>query len=130
MVLLASLATGCDDATEGTDGGGVDAALSDAGGADGGAGACVLPTLERGCAGTANCVVALHQIDCCGTFVAIGVNHSERDSFDAFEAACEATYPGCGCASRETMADDGTTGFGDPTVECLAGVCTTSFATP
>ena len=72
--------------------------------------------------------MAVHQINCCGTEIATGLNHSERAAFDSFEAACVVTYPGCGCASLETMADDGTTGWGDASVSCVVGTCTTSFA--
>jgi len=89
---------------------------------------CDLPSFDRGCSADADCIVAVHQINCCGTEIATGLNHSERAAFDSFEAACVVTYPGCGCASLETMADDGTTGWGDASVSCVVGTCTTSFA--
>src|SRR5690606_36562188 len=81
-------------ADAGSDAGG---ASSDAG-SDASAGACDFTgDLERGCTNDARCVVAVHQTDCCGNTVAIGINHSAHDLFDAAEAVCRATYPACGC---------------------------------
>jgi hypothetical protein len=108
----------------GTDGG---MSMDDGGMTPGDAGLCALPTLERGCGADENCVIGVHQVDCCGSLVALGMNHSERDAFDTFEAACRMTYPDCDCLSQPTRADDGTTGMGDATVACVSGTCTTTF---
>jgi hypothetical protein len=67
------------------------------------------------------------MVNCCGTMVAVGVNQSESAAFDAAESACEAMYPGCGCASQPTTADDGQSS-GDSAafhVDCVGGVCST-----
>ncbi len=119
---------GVDGGGGGTDGGGGDV---DGGGGDtdGGAGmeCSAFPTFERGCSAGGNCVIGYHQLDCCGSLRAIGINHSDRDAFDTAETACEATYPECDCAAQPTEADDGSTGTGDATVDCVSGTCTTSY---
>ena len=92
------------------DGGGT--AIDGGGAADGGGPAVLcafVDDLERGCGADENCVVGVHQSDCCGNTVAIGMNHAERDRFDAAEAPCRASYPGCGCPSGPTTTDSGET---------------------
>jgi|GEM_PF-1260620 len=77
------------------------------------------------CAVDADCALALHQVNCCGTFVAWGVSASEAPGFATAEAACEASYPHCGCASKPTVAQDGNEGGGTETfgVACQQGAC-------
>lgn len=111
----------------GADGGG-----SDGGSFDGGAPTCAfVDDLERGCGADANCVVGVHQTDCCGNTHAVGMNHSERDRFDAAEAACRATYPACGCPAGPTTTDSGETAFDASAIQvgCIQSgasrVCTT-----
>ncbi len=103
--------SGDDAAVPGEDAGAGDGgAASDGGSLDGGAPTCAfVDDLERGCGADANCVVGVHQTDCCGNTHAIGMNHSERDRFDAAEAACRATYPACGCPAGPTTTDSGET---------------------
>jgi len=118
------------DATAGLDAA-ADATIRDSGPMD--AGLCVLPAFDRACTTPADCIVAVHMINCCGTERHLGINHSERARFDAFETACVVTYPSCGCPPQPPVADDGTMPpgmpvSGEPTLECLAGVCTTTFA--
>ena len=43
-----------------------------------------------------------HVTDCCGSIVYRGTHADEREAFDEAEAACEATYPPCGCAGFYT----------------------------
>lgn len=90
---------------------------------DAGAATCAFADdLERGCGDDANCVVGVHQTDCCGNTSALGMNHSERDRFDAAESACRATYPLCGCPSGPTTTDSGETAFDVATIQvgCIA----------
>jgi len=117
-----------DSGTSVDSGTGVDSA-TDAG-ADNGTvtGSCDLPSFDRSCGAAADCVAAVHQTDCCGTFITTGLSHSQQAGFDAFEAACRATYPLCRCAAGPTAADDHTTGSGAANVSCVSGTCTTSFA--
>jgi len=78
------------------------------------------------CKVDSDCVVAQHQINCCGTNVALGINACAKDKFAAAEATCEGQYPGCGCASFATLAQDGFSGFGADDIfgaKCTGGVC-------
>lgn len=84
------------------------------------------PALDKACVQTSDCFIAQHQIDCCGTFDAIGLNVASQAMFASDEAACEAKYPGCGCASRPTMAEDGRSqADGTIAVRCEAQQCRT-----
>lgn len=89
----------------------------------------VFPSFERQCSADADCVAVLHQIDCCGTYVALGIRVTEQTAFAAAEKDCEAMYPGCGCASRPTVADDGTQDQGGSrlSARCSAGRCLSHF---
>jgi len=96
------------------------------------AGACDLPVFDRSCATVDDCTNAVHQADCCGTQNPLGIALSERARFDAFESACVATYPGCGCPAMYPTADDGSTttsmqSAAEATLQCAAGVCTTTY---
>lgn len=122
---------GADDA--GTE----DAGIDDAGDSDGGAaisctgpGGSTFPTFDRACAGEGDCVVVEHQTNCCGTLRALGIRADQQAAFDAAEASCRAMYPGCGCASMATQADDDTIDDGSTParVLCAAGQCTSTFA--
>lgn len=78
------------------------------------------------CKVDSDCVVAQHQINCCGTNVALGINACGKDKFAAAEATCEGQYPGCGCASFATLAQDGFSAFGADDIfgaKCTAGLC-------
>jgi hypothetical protein len=98
------------------------------GGSKGGATACQgASSLDRSCVADSDCLAARHQINCCGSTVWLGINKAESSKFSALESACDATYPACGCASREPTTDDGsslpyqyTAGVG-----CQGGVCKT-----
>ena len=94
---------------------------------DTGVDACELPIYGRACSTSADCVAVFHQIDCCGTFITMGLSRDEQAGFDTLEAACEATYPRCRCATGPTEADDGTTGSGEPNLSCVGGRCATSY---
>lgn len=88
------------------------------------------PSFSKCCSGDDECVVAFHQISCCGTHVAWGINAKDKAAFDAAEAMCEMAYPGCGCPTGPTMAEDGKFskdfgGSGDIGVGCMSGACTT-----
>lgn len=98
-------ASGCGDAHPVGD--------ADAGGVDAGAaGSCAfVDTVDRSCTTDADCVVRVHQTDCCGSTVAIGVSASAVASFDPAEAACMASYPGCGCPAGAPITDSEETFF-------------------
>jgi hypothetical protein len=88
------------------------------------------PIFDRTCTSPADCVVARHQIDCCGSFEATGIRSSEMTRFQGDEQLCESQSPACACASRPTVADDGTsaqTATAAPNLACVNFVCTTSF---
>ena len=79
----------------------------------------------RACSTKADCAFGLHQINCCGSKHAMGYSKSSSSTFAADEAACDATYPGCGCAESPTVDDSGKAGTAFA-VDCVSGVCTTS----
>lgn len=90
-----------------------------------------IESIDRRCLSDDECAVAMHQVNCCGTFVATGISASEAESFAGLEAACEASYPGCGCATQPTTTDSGET-VGEPStvqVACITrgpgGICMT-----
>jgi hypothetical protein len=83
-------------------------------------------TFDRGCTLPDNCVIGFHQVDCCGSLVAVGINHSQRDVFDAAEMTWDQTCPACGCAAQPTLAEDGKScAMAMVTVSCDTGMCTT-----
>jgi len=84
------------------------------------------PLLDKRCVGPSDCAIARHMISCCGTMIAIGLANTSTAAFDTSESACAAGYPGCGCASLPTAAEDGRT-EADGTIEvtCEAGLCAT-----
>ncbi|MSP60993.1 MAG: hypothetical protein EXR72_11740 [Myxococcales bacterium] len=96
----------------------------------GAGGASTFPEFDRACAAAQDCFIALHQINCCGSLAALGLSGKEKGRFEAAEKICEAQYPGCGCASQPTVADDGKSeSQGHPiAVSCVAGKCRTSVA--
>jgi hypothetical protein len=103
---------------------------------DSGGDACgFVTTLDTSCTGDGDCAYDIHQTDCCGNTHAVGFNVSESAGFPALEAACDATYPRCGCPVHPTVTDSGET-VGDPTaiqVACVArgprNVCLTYIST-
>ncbi|MGE0787391.1 MAG: hypothetical protein AB7S26_17090 [Sandaracinaceae bacterium] len=90
------------------------------------------PDFDRTCADVSDCAVYEHQSDCCGSLRALGLRADVADAFAAAEASCRGMYPGCGCAPRPTEADDGTTDTGARAarVECVMGLCTSTFGLP
>jgi hypothetical protein len=112
----------------GADGSGVDASRDGANLVACGSDNPSFPTFDKSCDAATDCLIGLHQVDCCGSLVAIGIRASERDRFQADEARCVAMYPGCDCAGRPTLAEDGHTGTYDRlVVRCDGGRCMTTF---
>jgi hypothetical protein len=114
----------------GTGGAGGAVGSGGAGGA-GGASACqTVLALDRSCTTATDCFAAAHQTDCCGQRTFIGVRTSAQAQFQSLEAACEATYPACGCPVGQTTTDDGSKiqFTATPGVACVQGVCTTYAA--
>jgi hypothetical protein len=84
----------------------------------------VFPEFDKSCATGEDCVLVVHTVDCCGNGVAWGINHTELDAFNEAEAVCDAQYPGCGCPSGPTLAEDGCyEDDGAIEVTCDAGTC-------
>src|SRR5512138_1713743 len=84
------------------------------------------PSLEKACLVASDCFVAQHMISCCGTRIAVGFNVASEPAFTSAETTCAMAYPGCGCASGPTKAEDGrTTIDGTITVRCDTGLCRT-----
>lgn len=65
---------------------------------------------SKSCSQNSDCFIAFHQTNCCGTRIAVGLSITEQGAFSAREGACQGTYPGCGCASEPTVAEDGKSG--------------------
>lgn len=83
------------------------------------------PPFDKSCSVDADCVTSLHQINCCGTLIAVGMNKAALPGFEAAEKTCQSQYPGCGCASMMTVAEDGVV-VQKPeelVAHCAAGVC-------
>ncbi len=59
----------------------------------------------------------------------IGIRASTMTEFDTLEAACDRSYPACGCASYAPMTDDGSVvplgGLGRRRERQLSGTCKT-----
>jgi hypothetical protein len=90
------------------------------------------PTFSRACGADGDCTLVYHQTDCCGTKVAWGIAATEKSAYYAAETACEAQYPGCGCAEQPTRAQDGQVSVtgSDIRVACLGGQCTSYVGDP
>ena len=101
------------------------------GGLDGGAGgsgACqAVLALDRSCTTSADCVAVSHTTNCCGQQQVFGLRASEQARFSTLETQCDATYPACGCAAQQPLADDGSRLQFQQTagVTCVQGRCTT-----
>lgn len=87
-----------------------------------------LPSFSKCCEVPEDCAIVFHQVDCCGSFAALGISASEVSQFDELDPDCRGSYPGCGCPSGPTRADDGNTIFDrrEITVDCLDNVCMTA----
>jgi len=112
----------------GTAGAGGTAGSTGIGGAGGATSPCqAVLALDRSCTTAADCFGGGHVTSCCGQVHFVGFRGSEQARFQALEAACDATYPPCGCAAQEPLADDGSRLRWDqkPGVTCQQGVCTT-----
>ncbi len=84
------------------------------------------PTFSKTCGGDSDCFAAYHQVNCCGTLIALGLATSDKAAFEAAEKTCGEQYPGCGCASQMTMAEDGYSAGANPiAVKCAGGKCAT-----
>lgn len=89
----------------------------------------------KGCQSDADCAIRQEETDCCGTILFVGIAQASVAEFQACEAAWEAHFPGCGCASGQTKTEDGHATFpgqdaGAPAVHCTdftmnGGVCLT-----
>jgi hypothetical protein len=98
------------------------------GGAGGGGSPCqAVLALDRSCTTAADCFGGGHVINCCGQMHFVGFRMSEQARFQTLEAQCDATYPPCGCAAQQPLADDGSRLRWNekPGVTCQQGVCTT-----
>jgi hypothetical protein len=84
------------------------------------------PALDKSCVAASDCFVADHMVSCCGTLTALGFNVASKSAFTTAESRCAAAYPGCGCATGPTTAEDGrSTLDGTISVRCDTGVCAT-----
>jgi hypothetical protein len=101
-------------------------------GGGGGASACAqAASTDRSCTTDADCVLVLHTTNCCGSAVWMGIRSTAQPRFQTLEAACDRSYPACGCAAFGSTTDDGSLiGLGGNTstrvgVTCDAGTCRT-----
>lgn len=92
----------------------------------------VFPSFDRSCTVPSDCAIGTVQVDCCGTLTVTGIASSETRRFEEAAALCASQFPGCGCPTQPTYADDGTvaTGTVAPVVGCVSGTCTTTFPRP
>jgi len=101
----------------------------DGGGGTGGTAACqAVLALDRSCTTSADCVPVSHVANCCGQETVFGLRGTEQARFQTLEAQCDATYPACGCAAQQPVADDGSRlrfGNAEAGVTCVQGTCTT-----
>ena len=83
--------------------------------------------LDRSCSAPADCFAGTHVTNCCGQVQFIGFNNGVKSQFQTLEAACDATYPPCGCAGGQPTADDASVlrSSQQAGVTCLQGTCTT-----
>lgn len=124
VACLVALA-GCGSTLAGPDGGGGGATGT---GGSGGASACQAAlAVDRSCTTAGDCVAVGHTSNCCGQVVFVGIRASQQAQFQALEAACDASYPACGCAAGQPATDDGSRLRFDGTagVTCVQGQCTT-----
>ena len=128
------------DGPGGGDGPGVDSIFIDAAAADGAPGdapgniqvlnceanGAGFPPLDKSCGAPTDCAIALHMYVCCGSLRAFGINASAVATFNEAENACRPLYPGCGCPSQPTEAEDGRNASqGTIMVDCVASRCLT-----
>jgi hypothetical protein len=91
----------------------------------------VFPRFDRSCSSAMDCALGEVQINCCGSMAVTGIAAGELARFQAAAAICASQFPGCGCPTMPTIADDGTSNQGIPaTVSCENNVCTSSFPPP
>jgi hypothetical protein len=97
-------------------------------GGTGGASACQeAVAVDRKCTLDSECVAVMHTTNCCGAAIWLGINTSAADHFSSLEKMCDASYPACGCAAGQPVAEDGSLiPFGEAAgVTCAAGTCKT-----
>ena len=89
----------------------------------------VFPSFDRSCTVAADCAIGTVQLDCCGSLTITGIASYEAERFAEAAAICDSQFPGCGCASQPTRADDGTheLNSGPGIVQCVANMCQTTF---
>jgi hypothetical protein len=95
---------------------------------DGGSACQTIATIDKSCTVDTDCLAVRHISNCCGQEVFLGIRATESARFQTLEAACDASYPLCGCAAGPSMTEDGsqlTFGGPKPGVTCLRGKCTT-----
>jgi len=86
--------------------------------------------VDASCTVADDCAVLVRQIDCCGSLHATGMRSDDAANALADEEQCSDAFPDCDCASQPTIADDGSSAGNlgvDPALDCVAGLCTTSF---
>jgi hypothetical protein len=84
----------------------------------------------KACKTAEDCVAHQYQANCCGTDYAAGVATSQLAAAKKCTDDRAATFPGCGCATMPTGADDGTTAAdftGKAQVTCHNDKCETTF---
>lgn len=134
IFIALALLVGCSESHSSDDGGAHDAGARVDASTDAGPPCAFIESVDRTCLGDEACVVAVHQVNCCGSEIATGIDRGERERFDALEALCVESYPGCGCAAGPTMTDSGeiVTDLASVQVGCIlrgtGGVCMTYVA--
>lgn len=111
----------------GAGGGGKGGSTGMAGGGGAGSSCQEVLALDRSCTTAADCFGGGHVTNCCGQRHFIGIRVSEQARFQSLEAQCDASYPACGCAEQQPLADDGSRlrWSEKPGVTCQQGICTT-----
>jgi hypothetical protein len=91
-----------------------------------------VPDSYKTCSVDRDCMEKIHMTDCCGNSRSIGINVSTFAEYSRCEQIWRDHFPGCGCAGRDPVADDGKSVASgtQATVHCVASpsgsVCKTS----
>lgn len=96
-----------------------------------GTGGTLSTSSATSCTADSDCVAVNIEVDCCGSEDVTGVNTTFASGLQTQVDTCDAGWPACGCLGAAPTADDGSVAVdfsSVPSVTCVEGTCTTSFA--
>jgi hypothetical protein len=86
-------------------------------------GSADFPLFDKCCASSDDCAIGVYEFSCCGDTLALGLNKSQTQPFQA--AVSQWMCAACGCAGRGMHTEDGEGGVADAGVRCDRGWCMT-----